>query len=201
MPNLTSVIRKHYHILERSERLKDVFNEPPMVAFRKPKSLKQFLVKARVNNNSEPRDNSSELPGCFKLHNSRCKLCQVLKESDRFSSTVTKRTYKNRDRIDCKSKGVIYLITCEDCGKQYVGESGTAFSTRHYGHRSDLTKKPNLPLSKHFNQAGCRFENISIIGIEICQDVKARKQKEGWWQHQLKTSQPLGINNRDEFVR
>ena len=70
------------------------------------------------------------------------------------------------------------------------------------GHRSDLRKKPLLPLSKHFNQGKCAFENISIIGIEISKrDIKARKRKEGWWQHQLKTSQPLGINKRDEFVR
>lgn len=179
-----------------------MFNEPPLVAFRKPKSLQQYLVKARVN---EKNDNStaisSETPGCYKLHNTNCKLCQVLKESDCFTSSVTGRTYKIKDSINCKSKGVIYLITCGDCKKQYVGETGTPFSIRHYGHRSDVTKKPFLPLSKHFNQGNCSFENISIIGIEVAKvDVKTRKQREGWWQHQLRTSQPLGINNREEFI-
>ena len=152
LPNLSSVIQKHYHILQRSERLK-VFNEPPMVAFRKPKSLRQYLVKAKVNNNAESVNVSAEVPGCYKLHNSRCRLCHVLRESDHFTSNVTKRTWRIKDHIDCKSKGVIYLVTCEDCGKQYVDETGTAFLTRHYGHKSDLTKKPLLPLSKHFNKA------------------------------------------------
>ena len=33
LPNLSGIIRKHYHILQRSEKLKEVFNEPPLVAF------------------------------------------------------------------------------------------------------------------------------------------------------------------------
>ena len=112
-----------------------------MVAFHKPKSLRQYLVKAKVSNNAESVNVSAEVPRCYKLQNSRCRLCHVLRESDHFTSNVTKRTYRIKDHIDCKSKGVINLVTCEDCGKQYVGETGTAFSTRHYGHRSDLTKK------------------------------------------------------------
>ena len=173
-----------------------------MVAFRKPKSLRQYLVKAKAKNNAESVNVSTEVPGCYKLHNSRCSLCHVLRESDHFTSNLTKRTNRIKDHIDCKSKGVIYLATCENCGKQYVGETGTAFSTRHYGHRINLTKKPLLPLAKHFNRGNCAFENISIIGTEISKgDTKARKRKEGWWQHHLKTSQQLGTNNRDEFVR
>lgn len=200
LPNLSSVIRKHYHVLQGSERLKDIFNEPPIVAFRKPKSIKQLLVRAKVNKDTDFNEANTEIPGCFKLHNKNCKLCHVLKQTDSFSSTVTNRTYKIKQKINCKSKGVIYLITCQDCNKQYVGETGTAFSTRHYGHRSDIQKKPNLPLSKHFLLGNCSFERISIVGIELHKgDVNSRKQKEGWWQHQLKTTQPLGINNREEY--
>ena len=109
LPNLPSVIQNHYHILQRSERLKEVFNEPPMVAFHKPESLRQYLVKVKVNNNAESVNVSAEVPGCYKLHNSRCRLCHVLRESDHFTSNVTKRMYRIKDHIDCKSKGVIYL--------------------------------------------------------------------------------------------
>ena len=200
MPSLSSIIHKHFHILQSSERLKEIFKEPPIVAFRKPKSLKQFLVRAKVNKESEVSSNDKTSLGCFKLHNKNCKLCQRLVQSDNFSSSVTGRTYKIKDEINCKSKGVIYLITCGDCHKQYIGETGTAFSTRHYGHRSDILKKPNLPLSKHFLQGTCSFDNISIIGFEIHKgNSRSRKQREGWWQHQLRTIQPLGINNREEF--
>ena len=40
LPNLSNVIHKHFHILQGSDRLKEMFNEPPIVAFRKPKSFR-----------------------------------------------------------------------------------------------------------------------------------------------------------------
>ena len=85
---------------------------------------------------------------------------------------ISQVMHRIKDYIGCKSKGVIYLVTCEDCGKQYVDETDTAFLTRHYGHRSDLTKKPLLPLSKHFNQGNCAFENISIIALCIARSFE-----------------------------
>ena len=127
LPDLSNIIHKHFHIFQGSERLK----EPPIVAFRKPKSIRQFLVRAKVNNDADFNEMNSENSGCFKLHSKNCKLCHVLQQTDSFSSTVTNRTYKIKQKITCKSKGVIYLVTCLDCNKQYVGETGTTFSTRH----------------------------------------------------------------------
>ena len=59
-----------------------------------------------------------------------------------------------------------------------LGETGTVFSVRHYGHRSDITKKPFLTLSKHFNQDNCSFNNISIIGIEVSKLIQKLGNKE-----------------------
>ena len=60
----------------------------PMVAFRKPKSLRQYLVTVKVNINVESVNVSKELPGFYQLHNSRCRLCHVLRESDHFTSNA-----------------------------------------------------------------------------------------------------------------
>ena len=93
----------------------------------------------------------------------------MLEQTNTFSSTVNPKS-----NINCRSKG--------DCNKQYVGEIGTPFSTRHYKHRSDISKKPHLPLFKHFLQGRCSFEHISIIGFELHKgDSKSRKRKKGWW--------------------
>ena len=46
---------------------------------------------------------------------------KFLKESNCFTSTSTSRTYPITQILSCKSKNVIYLVTCKKCNVQYVG--------------------------------------------------------------------------------
>ena len=59
---------------------------------------------------------------------------KLLEESTEFKSTQTAERYKIRQDIDCKSKHVIYLVSCKKCGFQEV-ESCTklsqSFKLRH----------------------------------------------------------------------
>ena len=56
--------------------------------------------------------------GCGKK---RCEVCVNVCETDTFSSTVTEETFKINHKLNCDDKCLIYLCTCESCGKQYVG--------------------------------------------------------------------------------
>ena len=49
-PNLKKVLSKHWHlaIVTGSNRLGQIFSEPPIVAYRKGKSLKDLLVRAKI---------------------------------------------------------------------------------------------------------------------------------------------------------
>jgi hypothetical protein len=56
----------------------------------------------------------------------RCTFCPRIKKIDKFTSFVTKKTYKilhipNHRHISCEITNIIYLITCSKCGLQYVG--------------------------------------------------------------------------------
>ena len=58
----------------------------------------------------------------------RCLCCVNMYNSPYFSSCVTKRSYKinNKDtQLNCCSMNIIYLITCNNCKIQYVGEAKT----------------------------------------------------------------------------
>ncbi|KAJ8034289.1 hypothetical protein HOLleu_21062 [Holothuria leucospilota] len=46
-------------------------------------------------------------------------------------------TYRD---LTCTTKGVIYLINCLDCHKQYVKETGLELKIRHRGHRQEFRK-------------------------------------------------------------
>ena len=62
-----------------------------------------------------------------RLCRSNCKACPQIISSSSFYSTVTGRSYSlinhSGEDINCKSQNFIYLITCESCFCQYVGET------------------------------------------------------------------------------
>ena len=49
--------------------------------------------------------------------------CNVMLEGDRFRSISTEAVYKIRQTIDCRSKNIIYLVTCKRCRMQGVGST------------------------------------------------------------------------------
>ena len=47
-PNIKKILRKHWHLITVSNRLGQMYSEPPIVAYRKDKSLKDLLVRAKI---------------------------------------------------------------------------------------------------------------------------------------------------------
>jgi hypothetical protein len=46
LSNLSNIVREHWTTIQKHPELCKIFKEPPVLAFRKPKSLKDILVKA-----------------------------------------------------------------------------------------------------------------------------------------------------------
>ena len=47
-PNLTKILMKHWHLISDNPKLAQIFSDSPIVACRKDKSLKNFLVRAKI---------------------------------------------------------------------------------------------------------------------------------------------------------
>jgi hypothetical protein len=116
-----------------------LFPEPPVVAFRRPKRIKDTLVSAAV---SRP---SSTVGQCKSCGDKRCKCCLQLQHAQVFHSKTTGK--------ECK-------IFCNVCGSEYVGESVQPFNKRMNGHRSDLTKKTLSTVSQHFVSPGHSLDDF-----------------------------------------
>ena len=138
------IVRHHWKEIEKSETLAKLFPEPPVVAFRRSKSIKDTLVRAAV---SRP---SSTVGQCKPCGDKRCKCCLQLQHAQVFHSKTSGKEYKIFCNVNCKTANVVYLLDCHVCGSQYVGESVQPFNKRMNGHRSDHTKKTLLPVSQHF---------------------------------------------------
>ena len=47
-PYLKKILMKHWHIFQQHPRLAHIFKQPPIVSYRKEKSLKDVLVRAKL---------------------------------------------------------------------------------------------------------------------------------------------------------
>ena len=61
----------------------------------------------------------------------------VVNETENFTSTVTKKTYKINHKLDCNDKCLIYLLTCKKSLIQYVGKTVDEFRYRWNNYKSN----------------------------------------------------------------
>ena len=102
-----------------------------------------------------------------------------------------------RGIISCKTKGVIYLITCS-CGKAYVGQTKRQLKQSIAEHRSSIRcKNIDYPVAAHFVEANHPIFSLKYTGIEhVALPRRGRNieilllQREGYWISYLKTLTP-----------
>ena len=123
-----------------------------------------------------------------------CKTCQHIKITDTFRSSVTKKSYKVHTSVTCKTKGVVYLIECRKCPKQYVSLTKNALNIRLNGHRDDIKhKKTQKPVSECFNLPE-KDLTIMIIEKVTTNDCQTRESRRRYWIDKLGSMVPGGIN-------
>ena len=122
LPPIAKIIRDRWDILKLKPNLKDVFEEPGMLAYRRAKNLKEIVGSNNILNNKvirrTPTIKTIKFCKPYNIKNSLC--CNHLKSTDSFTSFVTKNTYEIYHESNCKSENVIYLLECTRCSKQYV---------------------------------------------------------------------------------
>ena len=146
----------------------------------------------------------------------RCKTCPAFTEETTFKSTVTGKQYnviENRGNlIHCNSDNVIYLLTCNGCKIQYVGETCQKCNERQNSHRSRIktydTTKKDTQLIEHYQHEPCKGQGYSVAIIETINGkgrkngkmdptlVTERRKREDFWMKELRTVYPFGLNNR-----
>ena len=63
--------------------------------------------------------------------------------------------------MNCNSNDIIYLITCNKCNRQYIGEKGRKLKDRLNSHRSSIKLKNNKPIFKHFNDITHSYNSLT----------------------------------------
>ena len=198
LPKVKEIVNKHWPIIESSKRLNKIFPQKPIMAYRRPKSLRDILVHAKLNPDPSDDGPTGESKPCG---NKRCFTCKLMTPTQ-IAKSSSGASVKLKRQTNCKSANVIYLITCTQCGKQYVGETKRALNERMNGHRSDWTKRrfQRSPVAEHFHLQNHDFNShvsLCCIDHDAQWSDDTRKARENYWIRRLNTMQPHGINKGD----
>ena len=146
-----------------------------------------------------------------KCSDRRCKTCPQFHTDKIFQSNVTNKTFNvlnsSNEDLTCHSQNIIYLLTCNSCSIQYVGETAYPMHMRMNQHRT--SKSGCEHVIKHQTEF-CNNHSFSYRIIEKLPGIgyvngeidpnmtKIRKQHEQEWIKKLRTIYPYGLNERAE---
>ena len=194
LPSISGIIVKHWRTITKDKKMLEMFPKPPMVAFKQPPNLKNMLCKAKL---SVYRGRKQRvIPGIHSC--TKCPMCIHIDPIKEYKSNQTKEKFKLKGEFTCKTTGVIYLLSCIKCQKQYVGQTGRILHDRIREHMYSIVKNEKT-IGTHFNSKGHNHLDMRVTVIEkvIPNTNNYRLEREDWWIKTLKTKQPKGLNIND----
>jgi hypothetical protein len=156
LPNIRKILHKHHSILLSNPRTEKIFGSVPRVVFKRPKNLRDYLVKAKVT--TTPPSHLQQ--GCAPCKRARCKVCTHMVCTSAVVSRNGRFKFKIQGSYDCKTSNAVYLLECSLCGAQYLGQTKTSFNLRFNNHKSHCSVLPDLPISRHCNMPGHGIEQF-----------------------------------------
>ena len=111
---------------------------------------------------------------------------------------MKKETWIINRKVNCDTCNCVYLIHCEKCGKNYIGESGRLLKNRLSDHKGYITNHVlNVSTGDHFNLPGHSLANVQITILEQVKknDTMYRKEREKYFINKFNTIEE-GLNRK-----
>lgn len=114
------IINRNWGIIQSDPSLCEIFQEPPVVSYRKAPTIKDRVVRSYLPAMKRTAWLDREIRGMFKC--GHCNHCENVTQTKSFVDVCTKKMYSIRYFINCKSTYVIYRLQCP-CNCFYVGQT------------------------------------------------------------------------------
>ena len=166
LPSLTQILKRHWKVMTKDPYLMEVFPEPPMVAYRRAKNLRDRLVKAKVPPPSTRK--KRQLPGMKSCNRSGCEVCPFVRKGTELKIPLCKKSIKVNASVDCNSKNTVYCIFCNKsgCNKIYIGQTQRELKQRFSEHKTSVRTHAKKVVGQHFNEPGHSIFNMEVAAIE-----------------------------------
>ena len=180
LPSISKIFRKHHEVLKEDPAMATIFPEPPLVAYRRPQSLRDKLVKSKVP--EVPARPKREIQGIKKCLDVNCVTCPYVSPGKEVKCTATGEKFNINSPVSCDTENIIYCITCKRCQQQYVGQSGKGLGVRFAQHRGYVNNyfkhkeagKVTQPTGEHFNSDG--HQGVSDMDLKIIEKVFSKSE-------------------------
>ena len=183
LPDVRNILRKHQKTLFRSERMREIFPDIPLLAFRRDKNLCDTLVHRKTTNALKTSENKCD-----------CEVCKIIKTDD-ISDTKGARNFGVVKDARCTDRNLVYALICEKCAKTvYVGETERTLKERTEEHRRDIKYQRDKPIMKHFINHNERDLRVAVMSRTTREDKTYRLIVEDNWIKNLETRTPNGCN-------
>ena len=202
LPHISHIIKKHFNLLLSSNRCKSVFQHPPVVAFRRSPNLRDLLVTAKLPFNFT----NPQLPsGSFRC-GKNCANCPYISHGlTTYTFFSTGETRPIKSNLTFETKNLIYMIQCNRCNLQYIGETKRCLKDR-FNEQCRTIDNPNnkskpTTAAEHFLSSPNHTANdMLLIPIEkiFSNRDSFRKAREAFLIQKGKTIDPDGLNIREE---
>ena len=103
-----NIILRNFRILHEDSTTANIFNKPPLKAFRRAKNLKDLLVRSSL-----PQNPSNQPPGTFPGNRSVCRTCPSINPSPTIATL--KGQVNVTGHFSCVTDNVVYCLTCTKC--------------------------------------------------------------------------------------
>ena len=172
LPAIPALVTKHWRAMCREDPyLREVFQKPPLVAYRKQKTTGSKIIRAKL---PEPASRQPRrlLPGMKKCsrNGKGCSICPWVREGRVAVSTASSYRREITSSLTCQSRNILYLIECTKCRLQYLGETDRSLQERFSDHKGYVNNnKLNQATGAHFNLPGHSVSDMAVMAIlKIC---------------------------------
>ena len=169
---------------ESDPQMERCFPEPSLVCYRRHKSIKDHLIRARVST----KRHTKRRPIGFKPCGALCVMCALSPPATKHKCHKTGKEWKITSPMDCHTENIIYKISCKkDRCKDfvYIGETQRQAIKRFYDHKSYVNRERlETPAGHHFNLPGHDVTDMAMIPIERVRPANnplVRKTRESLW--------------------
>ena len=184
-----------------------LFPRKQIVSYKIGRAAKAFLCTANL---SRP---PKLCKGCFQCPNESCWLHAHLIESNTVRSAATGESFPVLHHLNCNSSSVIYLVSCERCSVQGVGECQTPLARLQVYHKCVATgeldsSSSSMAICRHFVESphtlvDLHFQLIDFVPTS-CGAIEAvhaaiRTRLESAWINRPQTALNVRRNLRSSF--
>jgi len=196
LPSVSKILQKHWRVMIQDPYLKKVFPQPPMVAFRRAKNLKDHLIRAKIPPLPPVREKRI-LNGMTACNKPLCETCPFVQKVNKFKGPFSKNEVVLNAPMNCLSKNVIYCIQCKKCQQIYIGQTSRELKTRFSEHKTAVRTFQKNTIGDHFNGPGHSVTQMTIFAIEkvFNPGLQILEKRESMWIRNLE-AEFKGLNRK-----